>query len=54
MDIELTDLTGQKLRYFEGVRGTSVTIERNNLPAGSYFFTVRGSKGIVGGKIMMQ
>jgi len=54
MSVELTDITGKVLRFFEGVRGNSVTFERNNLPSGTYFFTVRGEKGRVSGKIIAQ
>jgi len=54
MRVELKDITGNVLRSFDGVRGTSVTINRNNLPQGTYIFTVSGSKGRVSGKVVAQ
>jgi hypothetical protein len=52
IQVDLKDITGKILRSFEGIRGTSVTIERGNLPAGAYLFTVRGNRGSVSGKIV--
>lgn len=54
MNISLTDLTGKVLRRFEGVRENFVTFERNNLPAGTYFFSIRGAKGSVTGKLIAE
>jgi hypothetical protein len=50
----LSDLTGRTLRSFNDLRGESVTIERNGLPEGTYYFTLRDSRGMVSGKIVMQ
>jgi hypothetical protein len=52
--VTLTDMTGRVVRSFNGVRAESVTFERGNLPDGTYFFTVSGSKGSVSGKIVAQ
>ncbi len=52
--VELKDVTGKLLRSFEGIRGTSVTIERNNLPQGTYFFTVSGRQGSISGKVVAR
>lgn len=54
MTVTLSDITGKVIRSFEGVRDNSVTFERGNLEAGTYFFTVSGSKGRVTGKVMAQ
>jgi hypothetical protein len=52
--VTLTDVTGRVLRSFNGIRSESVTFERENLPEGAYFFTVRSSKGSVSGKIVAK
>lgn len=52
--VTLTDMTGRVVRSFNGVRAESVTFERGNLPDGTYFFTVSGSKGSVSGKVVAQ
>jgi len=54
MAFSLTDLTGRTQRSFSDLRGESVSIERAGLPDGTYLFTLRGSRGIVSGKILMQ
>jgi hypothetical protein len=54
MRVDLKDVTGKLLRSFEGIRGTSLTIERNNLPLGTYIFSVCGPKGCAGGKVIAQ
>lgn len=54
MEITIKDFTGKTIRFFEGIRNNSVTIERKNLPQGAYIFTVRGTKGTVSGKIIAQ
>ncbi len=54
MRFDLRDVTGKTLRSFEGIRGNSVTIERNNLPTGTYFFTISGKTGNVSGKLVAQ
>ncbi len=54
MTVSLTDVTGKVLRSFEGIRDNSVTFERGNLPAGTYFYTVQGPRGRVTGKIMAK
>lgn len=54
MTVTLNDITGRVIRSFEGVRDNSVTFERGNLEAGTYFFTVSGAKGRVTGKVMAQ
>lgn len=54
LNISLTDITGKVLRHFEGVRENFITFERENLPSGAYFFTIRGSKGSVTGKIIAE
>lgn len=54
VNFTLTDVTGKTLRTFEGVTSNSVSIERGNLPAGAYFFTLRSSKGRVSGKIIAR
>lgn len=50
----LFDMTGRVLRDFPEIRGNSVTVERGNLPAGTYVFTLRNSQGVVGGKILVR
>jgi hypothetical protein len=54
MTVSLSDITGKMLRTFEGVRENSVTFERGSLPPGTYFYTVKGPKGRVTGKIMAK
>lgn len=54
MRFTLTDLTGRSLRAIEGIRGESVRIEREGLPAGTYIFHLSGSRGSVSGKILMR
>jgi hypothetical protein len=54
MSVTLSDVTGKVLRSFEGIRDNSVTFERGNLPAGTYFYTVKGPRGRVTGKIMAK
>lgn len=50
----LLDLTGRVLREFPEVRDNSVTVERGDLPAGTYVFTLRSSRGVAGGKILVR
>ena len=50
----LTDLTGRTLRSFSDLYGESISIQREGLPEGAYIFTLRGSRGSVSGKIVMQ
>jgi len=54
MRFVLTDLTGRTLRLLEGIRGESVLVERAGLPSGTYIFQLSGSRGSVGGKILMR
>lgn len=54
MSFTLTDLTGRSLRAFQDFRGESVSIERGELPEGTYIFTIRGEKGSVSGKLVIQ
>ncbi len=54
MNFVLTDLTGRRLRTFADLRGESLTISREDLPEGTYFFTLQCSRGSVSGKIMVQ
>ncbi|MDO8367711.1 MAG: lysyl oxidase family protein [Saprospiraceae bacterium] len=54
MMFTLTDLTGRTLRFFNDLRGESVSIDREGLPQGTYLFTLRGSRGSVSGKIIMR
>ena len=50
----LTDLTGRTLRSFSDLHGESISIQREGLPEGAYIFTLRGSRGSVSGKIVLQ
>jgi len=54
MAFTLTDLTGRTQRSFSDLRGESVSIERAGLPDGTYLFTLRGSRGIVSGKLLLH
>ncbi len=54
MSFALTDLTGRTLRSFHDMRGESITIDRDGLPEGTYLFTLRGSRGSVSGKLLVQ
>lgn len=54
MTFTLMDVTGRIIRSFGDIRETSVRIERGNLPEGPYLFSLRGSRGIVTGKLLMQ
>lgn len=54
MSFRLTDLTGRVLRSFHDLRGESILIERGELPEGTYFFSLSGSRGTVSGKVVMQ
>lgn len=54
MAFTLNDLTGRTLRSFSDLRGESVSIQRAGLPEGTYLFTLRGSRGSVSGKLVLQ
>ena len=54
VDFILTDLTGRTLRSFNNLYGESLIIERENLPEGTYLFTLRCSRGIVSGKLLIR
>lgn len=54
VDFILTDLTGRTLRSFNNLYGESLTIERENLPEGTYLFTFRCSRGTVSGKLLIR
>lgn len=54
MNFTLTDLTGRIVRSFNDLRSESINVERAGLPDGTYLFTLRGSRGIVSGKLVMQ
>ena len=49
----LTDLTGRILRSYSDLRSESVVIDRVGLPEGTYFFSLRSSRGSVSGKLVM-
>lgn len=50
----LQDMTGRTLRYFPEIHDSAVTIERKELPEGTYIFTLSNGKGSVSGKILIQ
>jgi hypothetical protein len=54
MSFTLTDLTGRTLRSVNEIQGESIQLQREDLPEGTYLFTLRSSKGAVSGKIVIQ
>jgi hypothetical protein len=52
MRIELWDINGQLIKAFDEVRSQMVTLERAHLPSGIYYFSIKGPKGVVNGKIV--
>lgn len=52
--VSLTDATGRVLRQFGELRGESVAIDSNELPAGLYWYRVENSRGRVTGKVVVE
>lgn len=50
----LTDVQGRTVRNIDGLRGETWTITRGNLPAGVYFFQLRGAHGYASGKLIVE
>lgn len=54
-DIWVSNMAGQVVRQFDGVRGTQVAIQRAGLSSGLYFVTFRNERGERGSlKLMIQ
>lgn len=51
--VTMSDVTGRVLRYLPNIRTESVTLVRNNLPAGTYFITVSGPLGTQVGRVII-
>jgi hypothetical protein len=51
---QLTDMYGRVVRSYSDLRQTSVVIERGALPKGTYSFTLKHTRGMVTGKLVMQ
>lgn len=52
-NVTLTSLTGKVVRGWQDVRDNQLVIQRNNLPAGIYFLSVRNAQGEVATKKLM-
>ncbi len=52
MSVTLTDMTGKVRRTYTDMRSESVTLERGNLPAGLYLYTVQSSRMSRSGKLI--
>ncbi|MEO1259324.1 MAG: T9SS type A sorting domain-containing protein [Bacteroidota bacterium] len=44
-DVTLLSLTGQQMRTFRNVNGTTLEIDRNGMPSGMYFLNFRNEEG---------
>jgi len=52
-DVTLTSLTGKVIRAWQDVRDNQMVIQRNELPSGIYFLSVRNERGEVATKKLM-
>lgn len=50
--ITLTDAMGRIVRTFHDVRTNQVTIERNNMPSGAYYYQIEMAKGRASGRVV--
>lgn len=52
--LEILDMDGHRVRHITGIRGNSVELERNNLPAGMYLYRLSNANGSQFGKLTIQ
>jgi hypothetical protein len=52
--VSLADATGRVIRQFAGIRDASVVVQRGELPAGLYFYSVEAEGGRAAGKVMFR
>jgi hypothetical protein len=53
-NIQLSDIKGSIIRSYQNVKGNELSVERKDLPAGSYFYTISNGKSIQSGKLQIE
>lgn len=53
-NIQLSDIKGRVLRTYQNVKGNELTIERKDLAAGSYFYSISNGKTMQSGKLQIE
>jgi hypothetical protein len=53
-NIQLSDIKGSVLRTYQNVKGNELTIERKDLAAGSYFYSISNGKTMQSGKLQIE
>jgi hypothetical protein len=54
MIVELFDIQGRRVRFFDGIRDEQVVIARGNLPAGFYSYRISGRVGAASGRLIFE
>jgi hypothetical protein len=52
--LELTDALGRVVRIVDNIQGESFVLQRENLPAGTYFFRMSGSAAAQSGRLVVD
>ncbi len=52
--LEVATVNGQRVRTYENIRGTEVSIDAAGLPEGIYWYKLVGDEGFVAGKMSVQ
>lgn len=52
--LELTDTYGRMVRLLENIQGESFLLNREDLPAGTYFYRISGTPGVQIGKVVIE
>ena len=53
-NIQLSDIKGSIIRSYQNVKGNELVIERKDLPAGIYFYTISNGKSQQSGKLQIE